>query len=109
MTQRNHFPTCRIAGIAILAAALNLAGCSVVARQDRQALVQAGFKPAAADTLPNAEALPANTFTHRPVNGVDTVLYSDPAGCRCVYTGTEHDYAKYFNELESERAHSGGP
>ena len=91
MTQRNHFPTYRVAGIAILTVALNLGGCAVVARQDRQALVQAGFKPAPADAALNAEALPAHTFTHRSVNGVDTVLYSDPAGCRCVYVGTEHD------------------
>jgi hypothetical protein len=109
MTQRNHFPARGTAGIAILAVALGLGGCAVVARQDRQALVQAGFKPVPADTVLNTEALPAHEFTHRSINGVDTVVYSDPAGCRCVYAGTEHDYQKYFDELESERAHSGGP
>jgi hypothetical protein len=109
MKKRNHVPTSGIARVALLAAVLNLAGCAVVARQDRQALVQAGFKPAPSGTVVNAEALPAHTFTHRTVNGVDTVLYSDPAGCHCVYAGTEHDYEKYFDELEFERAHSGGP
>jgi len=109
MAERNRFPTCRIASIAILTALLGLGGCTVVARQDRQALVQAGFKPAPASAELNAETLPAHTFTHRSVNGLDTVLYSDPAGCHCVYAGTEHDYQKYFDELEYERAHSGGP
>jgi hypothetical protein len=46
------------------------------------------------------------------VNGAETVLYYDPTGCRCVYFDTPQNYAQFnrnFNELEFERAHSGGP
>jgi hypothetical protein len=101
----------RVFAIALVIA-LSLGGCAAGSKQERDALAQAGFTQVRADnTLQHDEALnklPANQFTHRSINGVDTVLYYDPT-CKCVYSGTQHDYQKYFDELETERAGSGGP
>ena len=107
MTQRNEVSAGRSAGIATLAIMLVLDGCAALARQDRAELLRDGFTRMPPGAY--GEALPANTFTRRTINGVETVLYYDPAGCQCVYAGTEHDYQKYFEALEYERAESGGP
>lgn len=103
------------ASFIIVAAATSLAGCAPWARAEDTPLIQAGFtrmQPEMARQAIASDLLPPYLFAHRSVNGVETVLYYDPSGCRCVYSGTPQNYAQFnrnFYELEFERAHSGGP
>ncbi len=84
--------------VAAFSIAIELAGCAGIGRQDDDQLVQAGFTKVKADTpewAATMRSLPAHHFVHRTVNGVSTVLYADPVGCRCVYSGSPQSYAGY--------------
>jgi hypothetical protein len=70
------------------------------ATQEDDALVKAGFTktnpsaPGAASTAKSDPILYLH-FVHRTVNGVPMVFYYDPVACKCVYSGTEAQFAAY--------------
>ena len=77
-----------------------LAGCTMEAKQEDDALVKAGFtktNPSAPGAASIAKSNPILYlhFVHRTVNGVPMVFYYDPVACKCVYSGTEAQYAAY--------------
>jgi hypothetical protein len=71
-----------------------VAGCTMKAKQEDDALVKAGFTktnpnaPGAASVAKSDPILYLH-FVHRTVNGVPMVFYYDPIACKCVYSGTE--------------------
>ena len=44
-------------------------------------------------------SLPPNKFVTRIVNGQPVYLYADPLVCRCVYFGTQQNWAAYRQEV----------
>src|SRR6516164_6018311 len=43
--------------------------------------------------------LPPNKFVTRVVNGEPVYLYADPLVCRCVYFGSQQNWAAYRREV----------
>ncbi len=92
-----------LAGMAGLVAALALAGCQTSAppaatSAGNQSLLDAGFvaKTPGGDSQSAAYAiLPPNRMVKQTVKGKVTYLYSDPAGCGCVYVGTPQSFRNY--------------
>jgi hypothetical protein len=86
--------------------ALAVAGCAVTSEQKDDLLADAGFTRAKADSPQWAAAvrsIPPHRFVHRTVNGQRMVFWYDPVGCRCVYSGTEANFATY-RSLHSQEA-----
>ena len=86
--------------VAPLLAALGLsaAGCATPAQEKEDALSAAGFHKRPADTpakVASMKALPPNTFVTQVQKGRTVYLYADPAGCTCIYYGTEDNYGLY--------------
>ncbi len=89
----------QVAGVMVASLILSgLSGCAGMARQEDDQLVLSGFTKSVADT-PREEAalesLPPHRFVHQTVNGVPTVFYADPVGCKCVYSATAQVCADY--------------
>ena len=92
------------AGLVAFGALIFVAGCAEVARQEDDALVKAGFtKTKVPPGAPLAKSILFLHFVHRTVDGVPMVFYSDPIACKCVYSGTEAQFAAY-KEAETENA-----
>jgi hypothetical protein len=70
--------------------------------QKEDLLAAAGFQIKAADSpqrLAAMRSLPPNKFDTRIVNGQPVYLYADPLVCRCVYFGTQQNWAAYRQEV----------
>src|SRR6516165_9767494 len=84
---------------------LGLAGCvspQQQAAQKEDLLAAAGFQVRVADTpqrLAAMKRLPPNKFVTKVVNGQPVYLYADPLVCRCVYFGTQQNWAAYRQEV----------
>ncbi len=76
--------------LAPLLAAFALFGCAQADKVEDDRLLQAGFTKVQSGT-PLWAALPKSLPPHRFVringNGAETVYYSDPVACQCVYVG----------------------
>src|SRR5260370_17518979 len=69
--------------------------------QKEDLLAAAGFQIRTADNpqrLATMRKLPPNKFVTRIVNGQPVYLYADPLVCRCVYFGTQQNWAAYRQE-----------
>jgi hypothetical protein len=90
---------------ALAALALIVAGCASPQEQVAQKedlLAAAGFQVRIADTpqrLAAMKRLPPNKFITRVVNGQPIYQYADPMVCRCVYFGTQQNWAAYRQEV----------
>jgi hypothetical protein len=71
-------------------------------RAEEDLLAAAGFQVEIADTpqrLAAMKRLPPNKFVTKVVNGQPVYLYADPLVCRCVYFGTQQNWAAYRQEV----------
>jgi hypothetical protein len=90
---------------ALAALALVVTGCASPQEQVAQKedlLAAAGFQVRIADTpqrLAAMKRLPPNKFITRVVNGQPIYQYADPMVCRCVYFGTQQNWATYRQEV----------
>ncbi len=96
------------AGLAAFGSLTLVAGCTMQAKQEDDALVKAGFtktNPSApgAASIAKSDPIPYLRFVHRTVNGVPMVFYYDPVACKCVYSGTEAQFAAYM-QAQTENA-----
>jgi hypothetical protein len=88
-----------------LAGLLAVAGCASqqqLVGQKEDLLAAAGFQIRVADNphrLTAMRNLPPNKFVTRIVNGQPVYLYADPLVCRCVYFGTQQNWAAYRQEV----------
>jgi hypothetical protein len=88
---------------------LAVAGCTTPQQQAAQKedlLAAAGFQVRIADTpqrLAALKRLPPNKFVTRVVNGQPVYQYADPLVCRCVYFGTQQNWAAYRQEVLAQR------
>jgi hypothetical protein len=93
------------AGLVAFGAVIFVAGCAIGARREDDALVKAGF---AKTQVPPGVSIAKSTlflhFVHRTVNGVPMVFYSDPIACKCVYSGTEAQFAAYKGQVRDQCA-----
>ena len=84
---------------------LAVTGCATPQQQISQKedlLAAAGFQVRIADTparLAALKRLPPNKFITRVVNGQPVYQYADPLVCRCVYFGTQQNWAAYRQEM----------
>lgn len=88
--------------------ALTAAGCSTTtpAQEKENALIAAGFHTRVADTpakVASMNAMPANTFVKQTQKKQVFYLYADPAGCNCIYYGTEENYGLYQQTRYQQR------
>jgi hypothetical protein len=78
---------------------LKAAGCaSIQAAATRDTLAAAGFSMQVADTperVAELQSLPVRQLLSRSQGGVISYVFSDPAGCHCVYVGGEREYQEY--------------
>jgi len=90
----------RIVGFALVAA-----GCATqqhLVGQKEDLLAAAGFQVRISDTpqrLAAMKSLPPNKFVMRVKNGQPVYQYADPLVCRCVYFGTQQNWAAYRQEV----------
>jgi hypothetical protein len=97
---------CSSSSLAALWALTLVAGCSMEAKQEDDALAKAGFTKTKAITPEGASIIKSALylhFVHRTVNGVPMVFYSDPVACKCVYSGTEAQFTAY-KQAQTENA-----
>jgi hypothetical protein len=86
-------------------ALLAVAGCASqqqLVGQKEDLLAAAGFQVRVADTpqrLAAMKTLPPNRFVTQVVNGQPVYKYADPLVCRCVYFGTQQNWAAYRQEV----------
>jgi hypothetical protein len=84
---------------------LAAAGCASPQQQvaeKEDLLAAAGFQVRIADTpqrLAAMKRLPPNRFVTRVANGQPIYQYADPLVCRCVYFGTQQNWAAYRQEV----------
>ena len=84
---------------------LAFAGCATqqqLVGQKEDLLAAAGFQIRIADNpqrLAAMRSLPAHKFVTRVVNDQPVYLYADPLVCRCVYFGTQQNWAAYRQEV----------
>ena len=84
---------------------LAVSGCASqqqLVGQKEDLLAAAGFQIRIADNpqrLAAMRSLPPNKFVTRVVNGQPVYLYADPLVCRCVYFGTQQNWAAYRQEV----------
>jgi hypothetical protein len=95
-----------IAGfLPIVGFALVAAGCATqqqLVGQKEDLLAAAGFQVRISDTpqrLAAMKSLPPNKFVMRVKNGQPVYQYADPLVCRCVYFGTQQNWAAYRQEV----------
>jgi hypothetical protein len=96
-----------------LAAAMGLtlavAGCTTPAApvaQKGDMLAAAGFQVRKADSphrVAQMQRLPPNQVVTRVRNGQKVYLYSDPAGCNCVYLGMQQNWDAYQQQRAARR------
>jgi hypothetical protein len=83
----------------ILAAVTGCAGVQAVGtRSTQDLLAAAGFQAQAADTperIAELQSLPARRLLSRTHDGAVAYVFSDPAGCHCLYVGGEREYQAY--------------
>ena len=90
---------------AIVGLILGVAGCvspQQQAAQKEDLLAAAAFQVKIADTpqrLAAMKRLPPNKFVTKVVNGQPVYLYADPLVCKCVYFGTQQNWAAYRQEI----------
>jgi hypothetical protein len=88
---------------------LAVAGCATqqqLVGQKEDLLAAAGFQIRVSDTqhrLAAMRKLPPNKFVTRVVNGQPVYLYADPLVCRCVYFGTQQNWAAYRQEVFAQQ------
>jgi hypothetical protein len=88
---------------------LAFAGCTSqqqLVGQKEDLLAAAGFQIRTADSphrLAAMRRLPPNKFVTRVVNGQPVYLYADPLDCRCVYFGTQQNWAAYRQEVFAQQ------
>jgi hypothetical protein len=85
---------------------LPLGGCTALVRKEvpgvERVLTQAGFQVVYADTpekVARLQTLPPYKVVKRMTAGQIGYIYADPTNCRCVYVGTEEQYALYKQYL----------
>ena len=85
-----------------LAAVLFLGACATAARQDANEieplLLAAGFQKRVADTpekLAHLQSMPALKMMPQTYKGNFFYVLPDPAGCRCMYVGSEAAFEQY--------------
>jgi hypothetical protein len=79
-----------------------LSGCTAMKREEadqvEKTLAAAGFQMKLADTpakLAKLQELPVRKITTRAHKGAPMFVYADPDFCKCLYAGTEEQYARY--------------
>lgn len=81
------------------ALALAVGACQTATVQDKEnMLTAAGFVPKPADTpakLAKLKSFPPHKFAQVPQNGQMVYVYADPNICKCMYFGTQANYAQY--------------
>lgn len=88
---------------------LAVAGCATqqqLVGQKEDLLAAAGFQIRVSDTphrLAAMRKLPPNKFVTRIRNGQPVYLYADPLVCRCVYFGTQQNWAAYRQEVFAQQ------
>jgi hypothetical protein len=91
---------------------VGVTGCATIqaaaTRSDEQVLAAAGFHMQLADTperVAELRSLPPRKLMSRADNGGVSYVFSDPAGCHCLYVGGDREYQEYQRlRLEKERA-----
>lgn len=91
---------------------VNATGCAPIqagaTRSTEDALAAAGFEMQLADTaerVAELRSLPARQLLSRSHDGAISYVFSDPAGCYCLYVGGEREYQEYQRlRLKKERA-----
>jgi hypothetical protein len=94
---------------AIVGFLLGIAGCTTPQQQVSQKedlLSAAGFQVRIADSpqrIAALKSLPPNKFVTRVKSGQLIYQYADPLVCRCVYFGTQQNWAAYRQEVFQQR------
>src|SRR5258706_6256153 len=78
---------------ALLVLAAALGGCALMARQQENLLVKAGFERRDAES--GERDLPPREIVDRRDGEKTVYLYADPDGCRCVYAGGTQENERY--------------
>jgi hypothetical protein len=87
-------------------------GCATVqaatTRSTQDMLAAAGFHAQPADTpqqIAELQSLPARRLLSRTQDGAVSYVFSDPAGCHCLYVGGDREYREYQRlRLQQRRA-----
>ena len=92
----------RTALLALALAAVTLAGCAPVRRDEaastEKLLAAAGFRVKPADTPEHQKglaAMPPLKMVQRIKDGNVVYTYADPYNCKCLYVGNESNYQEY--------------
>jgi hypothetical protein len=89
----------QVALVSTLLSTLILAGCQTASVNDKEnMLAAAGFVPKPADTpakLAKLKSFQPHKFTQMVQNGQMVYVYADPTICKCMYFGTQANYAQY--------------
>lgn len=90
-----------VGGVLIVAQAVALTSCTTTSAGNQSkgdSLAAAGFveRPANTKKRQTMQArLPANQFLKRVHGNSVSYVYSDPAGCKCIYIGSQKSYDRY--------------
>ena len=94
-------------GLAATGCALGMAGCATTAGPSTESLLsQAGFKQLPADTpnkVAHLQTLPDKRLVARTYQGKKYYVYSDPAGCKCLYVGNAAQYQSYQTIVQQQK------
>ena len=99
----------KLIAFCVLTGLLAIAGCASqqqLVGQKEDLLAAAGFQIRVSDTphrLAAMRSLPPNKFVTRIRNGQPVYLYADPLVCRCVYFGTQQNWAAYRQEVLAQQ------
>src|SRR5262245_37051737 len=91
--------------VLLLAGGAIAGGCTMAARTTESALTQAGFRQLPADSpekVSHLQTLPDRTIVKRNRDGKTYYVYADPEYCKCLYMGTQQQYAQYRGIVRSE-------
>src|SRR5262245_2121477 len=91
-------------GATVVAVALGLGGCALGASNTEGFLSQAGFRKTPIDTPQRAEGLPNRQVVKRTTEGKPEYVYADPKYCKCLYVGSESEYASYQTLIQQQEA-----
>jgi hypothetical protein len=88
--------------VVVILLGLTLAGCAAMRRNEAEStgnlLAAAGFKPQFADEpeeRAKLDQMKPLALVRRDRNGETLYTYADPYFCKCVYVGTQPQYAEY--------------
>src|SRR5262245_47932218 len=90
--------------VAMMSVVLGLGGCALGASNTEGLLSQAGFRKIPLETPQRADGLPNRQVVKRTTEGKPEYVYADPKYCKCLYVGSESEYASYQTLIQQQEA-----